>query len=365
MTSDRWSDTSLLSRLDIARQPWESASRRIVTAVLNRFLPRLDGPIVEIGAGDGQLRRWLPPMILHRVTHSEPSATFLDALTRRHPDATTLQADAATLPFPDRSVSAILGLCVLDAVPDLSAVRDECRRVLSTGGMLIHFLDLSTNPDAAFAELLAGGETPLPNFTQEPGLLEECPATMRSRLPQTDEFDEILAADGLSLARTLAALRAARHPLVEKLGDFGRLHEAGRLDPLLHGQAYMRARAEPDASRELSRALLASSQKADEIGCPLRLRGVSLRAHFRERLRREFSEAHGFAIELAGPVTVRERTHADRNVLRHAGRTLRRRQAIPLPGLPVEHLEDVSSHADFGAQIRATTIEVLAARRVD
>ena len=54
---DRWQDPGLLGYLDRVRLPWGEPVRRVVRAVLARLLPDPPGPLVEIGAGGGQLRR--------------------------------------------------------------------------------------------------------------------------------------------------------------------------------------------------------------------------------------------------------------------------------------------------------------------
>ena len=357
----RWHDPGLLARLQRAREPWLELSRRIVHAALHRFLPNPLRTLIEIGAGDGPLRDWLPDSYAALAIATEPSATFLAAFQQRHPGVKVLHAEAVNLPFPDASASAILGLCVLDALPDLEAARDEFHRVLEPGGVILHVLDLSTNPDAAFAELIAGGEIPLPNFAREPGLFEELVHTRRPVLPITDEFDEVLAADWRPLAKTLAFLRSARHPLLEHLGPYGQLLEPGTLDPSLLGQAYMHARADSERRRHVSHALLTLARFAEERGEPLRLRGFSLRTHLRERLTRVFSAANGFTVEFAGPVLASERSPTGRHILRHAGMTITRHTALPTPGTPVESLE--GTWPEIHAIRRATTIELFVARR--
>jgi len=361
--STRWLDPSVLERLDRVRKAWEEASRRIVQAVLASHVRDLTGGVIEIGAGGGQLRAWLPAEIAARTIHTEPSEPFLHFLKTHHPGAAVAKADATKLPFADRSVAAILGLCVLDAVADLDAVRDECHRVLKPGGVIVHFLDLGTNPDACFSELLRQGEVPLPNFTQEPGLIEELSAAVRERLPTTDPFDEVLAVAWEPFVKLLATLQSARHPLVAKLTPYTSWTLNGNLDPFSMGQEFMRVRSEPQRLRERNHALLSLVLLAGELGRPLPLRAVSLRSHLRSRLESSFSPAVGFTIECAGPVAVRESSTDGRYMLRHAGRTLFSPRPIELPGILIDDVTTNSKSLNSDRPFRATTIEVFAARK--
>ena len=189
----RWHDPALLDHLRRVREPWDRLTQRIVQAVLAKFLPNPAGPLVEIGAGGGQLRDWLPAILAAETIHTEPSEPFLDSLRGRYPDAKTLSACATNLPFTPGSVGAVLGLCVLDTVPDLASVRDELRRVLRPGAVVVHFLDLATSPDCLFPELIARGEIPLTNFARDPALLSVLPAQKKALLPPADDFDEVIA----------------------------------------------------------------------------------------------------------------------------------------------------------------------------
>lgn len=364
-TPQRWHDPALLDHLERARKPWDAPVRRAVTAVLARFLPSPAASLVEIGAGGGQLRDWLPRELLSATTHTEPSEPFLSALRDRHPEAKVVRADAVQLPFADGSASAVLGLCVVDAVPDLAAVRDECRRVLRPGGGVVHFLDLSTNPDAAFAELIAAGELPLPNFAAEPTLLEALTDARKALLPPADEFDEVLAVGWEAFSRFVGMLESSRHPLAADLGPYSRLREPGRLDPDRLAQGFIATRGDSAALYKLNKALLALTLTARGLGREWPLRAVSLRSHLRERLRSAFSGEDGFAVEFAGPVAAREALpDGSPWLLRHAGRTVTRTEPTPIPGKPVEELEGVAVAPLTAGAVRATTVEVFVARKL-
>jgi SAM-dependent methyltransferase len=165
-------DANLIGALELLRQrrePYAPLQAQIVGEILERFPPLPEGPIVEIGAGTGQLREWFPPSLRDRLIHTDPSDTALRVLRDRSPQARTRIAPAHRLPFDDESVAAVVGLCVFDALPDVTAARGELRRVLAPGGRFIHFLDMATLLEAPFAKLAASGLVPIPNVFGDPG----------------------------------------------------------------------------------------------------------------------------------------------------------------------------------------------------
>lgn len=348
-----WHDPALLDRLDRVRAPWDALTRRVVRAAVARFVP--PGPVVEVGAGGGQLRAWLPPNRLADATHTDSSAPFLDVLRSRFPDAALTQADVTALPFADGSLAGVLGLCVLDTLPDLAAARDEFRRVLRPGGVVLHVLDLATSPGGAFAELIARGDFPLPNFARDPGVLEVVTDAQRALLPAADDFDEVLAVPWAAFAGFVRLW--ARHPLAADLLAYADPADPAALDPDALAQRFMHYRNNPDRLRVLYRALLGLTLTARQLGRDWPLRGVSLRGHLRDRLTRTFAD--GFEVLFAGPVLAWEPTDGE-SVLRHAGKTVPDAAALPEATAVAEWEGEVLS---VDGPWRATTVEVFAASR--
>jgi SAM-dependent methyltransferase len=341
-----------------------------VQATLKKFLPSPAAPVVEIGAGGGQLREWLTHELAAGITHTEPSEPLLAALRAKYPRANAVQAEADALPFASGSVGAVLGLCVFDTLPNLAAVRDELARVLRPGGAVVHFLDLSTSPDCLFPELIAGGELPLTNFARDPALLEVLSDAQKALLPLADDFDEVLAVKWDAWKAFVGMLEQAKHPLAANLGPYSGLNLPGALDPDRIAQGFMAASADPTRLLALNKSLLSLTLSARQMGREWPLRAVSSRAHIRERLKAAFSSEHGFAVEFAGPVAARELVAAEgesRFVLRHAGRTVTRTDCpVETRGTPVEELEgEAKTPLAAGAEraVRETTVEVFAARR--
>jgi SAM-dependent methyltransferase len=370
----RWANPALIDHLARVRQPWDALTRRIVRAALAQWLPASPKAVVEIGAGGGQLREWLPAEVAAVTTHTEPSAPFLGVLRARHPGAKAVRADATALPFAAGSVDAVLALCVFDTLRDLTSVRDELERVLRPGGSVIHVLDLSTSPDCLFPELIAGGELPLTNFAGEPALLEVLTDAQKALLPPTDEFDDMLAVKWGPFRDFVSMLETAKHPLAAVLGPYAGVQKLDYLDPQRLADGFMAASADPLRLLMLNKALLKLTLSARQMGRAWPLRAVSSRAHIREKLKAAFGPACGFAVEFAGPVSAREVVPSDgtlpadvRFVLRHAGRTVRRPEVSPRDfGTPVELLEGgrTPPRVAAGATIlRETTVEVFASRR--
>lgn len=363
--SDRWADPGLLAHLARVRAPWDAPVRRAARAAAARFVPGAGGAAVELGAGGGQLRDWLPPALAAELVLTEPSAPFAAALRERHPGATVLAARADALPLPTGSARAALGLCVFDTLRDLGSVRDELRRVLRPGGAVLHLIDLATSPDGLFPELIAGGAVPLTNFARDPALLEVLTDAQRAALPPAGDFDEVLAVPWGPFRALLELLAATGHPLRARLGPYADLHRPGALDPDALALDYMRATSDPAGLLALNRALLELALTARRTGREWPLRAVSARGHVRAKLCAAFGPAHGFEVTFAGPVSAWE-AGADGSgfVLRHAGRTVRRAEVPADPfGTPVSDW-DGDPLPPRAAPLRETTVEVFAARRV-
>jgi SAM-dependent methyltransferase len=157
-----------LALLAARRAPYAELLAEIVADTLARFPPPVAGPIVEIGAGTGQLRAWLPPPLRARTLHTDPSLRALRALRAGDPNATAAVGRAEALPFAAGAAAGVAGLCVLDAVRDVDAAAAEIACLLPPGGRFWHFLDMATLLEAPFAKLHASNLVPIPNVLGDP-----------------------------------------------------------------------------------------------------------------------------------------------------------------------------------------------------
>jgi len=132
----------LLGALDLLRQrraPYSDLLTGIVAETLEGFPPLPGRPIVEIGAGAGQLRDWLPLPLRIRTLHTDPSLAALRTLVARALDARAAVARAEHLPVDAGACGAVLALCVFDALAErrqADAV-NELARVLGPGGRFV------------------------------------------------------------------------------------------------------------------------------------------------------------------------------------------------------------------------------------
>lgn len=284
-------ERAALTRLDSVRRqraPFAGLSRQLVAETLEQYLPP-DGPVIEIGMGDGQLYERLPPALLPRMRHTEPMAAAMRSFRKQHPAVTITQAPAERLPFEAGSAAAVVGLCVMDVVPDIAAVARELGRVLRPGGRFIHWLDMSTVLLPVVASLDGTGLVPLPNVFADPSASPWPEDLFLMPLQQLALIIGILQAHGHGLARPLAQYVAlfATSPLAvgPAAAELVQLQDTAALRAALRsGFQSALELATPD-----ERAALAAFQG----------RPVSSARHFEQRLRSSFSADTGFAVELS------------------------------------------------------------------
>jgi SAM-dependent methyltransferase len=99
---------------------WYRARSRLLRRALEPFVP--DGMVVDVGSADGPSVSWL-------------TAIPVDRDPRGLRDGVC--ADAANLPFPDRSIDAVSAFDVVEHVSDDSALLAEFHRVLKPAGRLL------------------------------------------------------------------------------------------------------------------------------------------------------------------------------------------------------------------------------------
>jgi len=257
-------DATLLETLDLLarrRAPYAELLSGITGDVLARFPIGEGGAVLELGAGTGALRAWLPGAIAARAVHTDPSPGALARLRGRHRDARAAAARAERLPIRDRACGAVLGLCVFDAIHaggagvERAAVA-EIARVLAPGGRFVHLLDMATLLDAPFAKLVAGGLVPIPNVFSDPA-------------EHAWPLDILLLRRDWTAGLLELAARAG-HPLATDFGAFFQpfLAPAVTFDAAQAADAFKAVASDGDRRFALSRAIASACQLAVQQGYP-------------------------------------------------------------------------------------------------
>jgi SAM-dependent methyltransferase len=275
-----------LDLLDQRRAPYAELLARIVGEALARFPPLPAGPIVEIGAGRGQLRAWLPQALAGRTIHTDPSRPALRALRARAPDAVTRLAKAHALPFSAGACAAVVGLCVFDAVGDENAAVAEAARVLAPGGRFVHFLDMATLLETPFAKLATSGLVPIPNVLGDPA--------------DTEWPLDILLLERGGLAGLLDFTRSIGHPLAATFGPYFAFHLAGRVDVDEATRVFKEIASSGEMRHALMSALVSASRLALEAGHPApKILPFHSGQYLKSVLDTSFTESGAFKIELS------------------------------------------------------------------
>lgn len=341
------------------REPFAAANRRIVAATLARFVdePGERSAGVEINAGDGQLRDWLPEAWRDSVMLTEPAADAFAQIQQRHGDASCHQAAADALPCDDASLDVVLGLCVYDGLPEPLRARDEICRVLRPGGCFAHFLDMGVRLEPLLATLAANGETPLPNFLAADVAARHLSAEQAATLPATDPLDDLIITKRDEFAALIAAFDRVAHPLAATLAALTRLCTQAEHDPA--GAAASFAALLADASRlaPLNEALLslylALNERNADGALPFTVSPFATWKYLRSQLESHFDGEAGFEVELSAVVTARGRRQRDATtpddvgyVARLLGRTVTGAEPPQQPwGTPAESLHESGAEA--------------------
>lgn len=117
---------------------YAQVQKRVVAGLLERLerLGSMSGPVLEVGAGTGSLARRIAevypqlPLVVTDLAHG-----MTRQAASRLPGAWALDADAACLPFVDRSFGLMLSASMYQWIVDLPAAFAESARVLKPGGV--------------------------------------------------------------------------------------------------------------------------------------------------------------------------------------------------------------------------------------
>ncbi len=102
-----------------------------VIAALVRARPHAHGDLLDVGCGDKPFARWFRGHVTTYLGSDLAASRYLGAA---RPE---VFARAEQLPFRAGSFDTVLGLSMLDHLPEPSRLLDEARRVLRPGGVLL------------------------------------------------------------------------------------------------------------------------------------------------------------------------------------------------------------------------------------
>lgn len=125
-----------------------------LTRARRHLVEGLSGDVLEVGTGTGLLLPAYPPTV-SSVTAIDIDPGMLARARRRRPEATLLEADVRSLPFPDGSFDAVVACLVFCSVEDPARGLAELRRVLRPSGQL-RMLEHVRAPEGALARVQDG-----------------------------------------------------------------------------------------------------------------------------------------------------------------------------------------------------------------
>src|SRR3989338_6840634 len=91
------------------------------------------------------IARNIPTEYHNRWIQLESQPAFLKLAQQQHPYGQYIEGSAYNLPFPDKSIDAIIGYCSFDVLSDINKAVLEVARVLAPEGTFIHLLDLGVD----------------------------------------------------------------------------------------------------------------------------------------------------------------------------------------------------------------------------
>lgn len=134
--------------------------KRWIARVRKKLVSRLEGDVLEIGAGTGANFPFYDKDKVGRLVSVEPNPYMLDQARQRAAEnglAVEFQkGKAESLPFSDGEFDTVIATLVLCSVKDPHKVFTEMRRVCKKGGRIVLFEHVRTESDslAVFQDVL-------------------------------------------------------------------------------------------------------------------------------------------------------------------------------------------------------------------
>ena len=127
---------------------------------LYKFVPP-KGIICELGSGIGLWYKALPEEYKPHWMQLEWNQNFIEETRKRFPEVEVQKGSIYNLPFLPETIDAVVDLCALDTLGDLSKGIREIHRVLKKGGILLHLQDLDAHYTPIASELREKGYFPV------------------------------------------------------------------------------------------------------------------------------------------------------------------------------------------------------------
>ena len=241
-----------LAEVGARRAPFAPCLGTLAHDVIERALPP-QGDVIEIGAGTGALLE-LGVGGDPRFLHTDPDADALERLRDRYPHARVEVARVDQLPAEPGSLAGVVGLCVLDLLPDLDAALRAIQRALRPGGAVVHLLDMAPAREGLFRAMAAEGRIVLPNLFDDPS----------ATVPPRDLF----VADRARLEILLTALKPFEHPLPFVFGRYFERFAHEPFDAHATVSEFEALTATEETSELLRTALMSAFAAGLELGVP-------------------------------------------------------------------------------------------------
>ena len=152
------------------------------------LLAPVEGMVLDLGCGPGAMTVPLLEMKYQVVSTDISSAMVADVSRRSRElgvEPRVAVADAAALPFLDRSFDAVVTTGVLEYVPDMRRAMREIARVLRPGGVAVATMSLPRRFERLAVRALA--------------TLRGQSTQVRQYIHNRSDFDEIVASSGLKI----------------------------------------------------------------------------------------------------------------------------------------------------------------------
>lgn len=123
------------------------AYKNVIYLVLERHIDKEDSsPVIEVGCGTGSFSRDLAPdWLKSRIVSFDLNLPSLRVLVESDNHAQAFAGSSYRIPIKDQGTTTMIGYSSFDSMASLPVALEEAKKVLTPGGKLILFQDLTTD----------------------------------------------------------------------------------------------------------------------------------------------------------------------------------------------------------------------------